>query len=185
MSIEEQLGADLVLDGSGVWRLRGHERFAYSDGSESEAYLGSVLARAKDLGSDSAELESAIRDWPSEYHLSPARSRLLSGFRFRRDARVLEVGSGCGAITRFLGETFDSVVAVEGSPSRAALARMRTRDLPGVTVVCAPFHDLRPQIAFDYIFCVGVLEYSSSFVAGADPHDVVLRRFAEWLAPAG
>jgi SAM-dependent methyltransferase len=133
----------------------------------------------------SLELETHIRDWPSEYHLSAKRARLFSGFEFERSSRVLEVGCGCGAITRYLGETFEQVVAIEGSVVRARLARLRTRDLTNVDIVCAPFQDLRFKARFDIIFCVGVLEYSPSFVEAADPFENVLECFANWLAPGG
>jgi hypothetical protein len=82
-------------------------------------------------------------------------------------------------------ETFDDVVSIEGSIRRARLARLRTRDLPGVTIVCAPFQELAFTRKFDVIFCVGVYEYSSSFVDAADPYDAVLRYFSEMLTPNG
>jgi hypothetical protein len=95
------------------------------------------------------------------------------------------VGCGCGAITRFLGENFVDVVAIEGNPSRAALARLRTRDLPGVSILSAPFQNIQFRSQFDLIFCIGVFEYSKVFVAGADPHETVLRYFSDILAPDG
>ena len=99
-----------------------HDEFAYSDGVGSEQYLKKVLLRSNDLSTRSGELESYIKDWSSEYHLTTKRAQLLSGFKFDRTLKVLEVGCGCGAITRYLGETFDSVVSVEGSIARARLA---------------------------------------------------------------
>ena len=83
-------------DGS-VWQLKGHTTFSYSDGAESERYLDKVFRAATDLSTRSSELESHIKDWPSEYHLTTRRAQLLSGFTFDRSMRVLEVGCGCGA----------------------------------------------------------------------------------------
>ena len=185
MSSESITENELVQDESSVWTLKDHRDFAYSEGAESERYLERVLRTATDLGSTSSELESHIKDWSSEYHLTTKRAQLLSGFKFDRSLRVLEVGCGCGAITRYLGETFDDVVSIEGSLHRARLARLRTRDLPGVTIVCAPFQDLRFSRKFDVIFCIGVYEYSSSFVDAADPYDAVLRYFSDMLTPNG
>ena len=173
----------LVQDPSLVWRLAEHETFGYADGAEK--YLEQVFRNAQDLGSCSEELESHIKDWPSEYHLSSKRAQLLSGFEFDRKARVLEVGAGCGAITRFLGERFDEVVAVEGSLQRARLARLRTRDLPNVSILCAPFQKLEFTAPFDFIFCIGVYEYSAEFIEGPAPHDAALRYFASMLKPDG
>lgn len=168
-----------------VWSLKDHAAFGYSDGRASDQYLAHVFSRARDLGSRSDELRAYIRDWPSEYHLSAKRSQLLSGFGFDRSAKVLEVGCGCGAITRHLGERFDEVVSVEGNPVRARLARARTRDLAGVSILCAPFQDVRFTRKFDIIICVGVFEYSGSFVHGENPYETVLRYFDELLTPDG
>ncbi|HSH42405.1 MAG TPA: hypothetical protein VK973_09825, partial [Arenicellales bacterium] len=53
--------------------------FSYSDGSDVELYLKNVLETAEDLGSCSVELEAAIHDWPTEYHLSSQRANLVRG----------------------------------------------------------------------------------------------------------
>ena len=175
----------LHLDADGVWVPADAKPFAYTDGDRSERYLERVLRSARDLGSSSAELASRVKDWPSEYHLTPKRAQLLRGFDFDPGKRVLEVGCGCGAITRFLGETFDAVLAVEGSHARARLARLRTRDQPHVEIVQSPFQELRFATAFDTIFCTGVFEYASMFASGDDPHEAMLRDLASLLAPGG
>ncbi|MDP3075377.1 bifunctional 2-polyprenyl-6-hydroxyphenol methylase/3-demethylubiquinol 3-O-methyltransferase UbiG [Bradyrhizobium sp.] len=185
MNIKSIVQNELVEDPSSVWLLRGHDKFAYSDGVGSEQYLKKVLQRSNDLSTRSDELESCIKDWSSEYHLTTKRAQLLSGFRFDRTMKVLEVGCGCGAITRYLGETFDSVVSVEGSIARARLARLRTRDLTSVSIVCAPFQEIRFSQKFDIIFVIGVFEYSASFVQGDDPYDAVLKYFSDMLTPDG
>lgn len=185
MSITERIQNHLELDSNSVWRLPGQEKFNYSEGEYQEDYLRTVFRKARDLSSTSYELERYIRDWPSEYHLSRKRTQLLREFSFNRGDKVLEVGCGCGAITRFLGETFDDVIAIEGSLARASLARLRTKDLPGVAIVNSPFQKIQFKTKFDLIFCVGVFEYSKSFIDGADPFDFVLRHFADILNPGG
>jgi len=122
MSIQKAVKNNVQLNQDSVWMLENHEKFDYSDGAGSEKYLEDVFRSATDLSSTSYELEESIKDWTSEYHLSMQRAQLLSGFDFKRDSRVLEVGCGCGAITRFLAETFDEGVAIEGSASRAKFA---------------------------------------------------------------
>jgi SAM-dependent methyltransferase len=185
MSIASIVKNKLVQEPSMVWRLPDHEKFGYSDGAASEKYLEQVFTNAQDLGTRSDELEKHIKDWASEYHLTGKRAQLLSGFNFDKSARVLEVGCGCGAITRFLGETFDEVVSVEGSIHRARLARLRTRDLPNVSIICSPFQKIEFSEPFDFIFCIGVYEYSASFIEGGDPYDAALRYFASMLKPDG
>jgi SAM-dependent methyltransferase len=176
---------ELRRDETGVWVRPDAEPFAYTDGLQSEAYLEEVLTAASDLSTGSLELASRIKDWPSEYHLTPARAQLLEGFVYDRSHRVLEVGCGCGAITRFLGETFAEVTAIEGSHARARLARMRTRDLDNVAIVNSPFQEIRFKTRFDMIFCIGVFEYATMFVEGEDPHRKILDYFSGLLAPGG
>ena len=170
---------------SDVWRLHGGKDIHYSDGVHHEEYLNNVLTSAKDLSSKSDELTGMAKDWTSEYHLSKKRAQLFSGFNFERASSVLEVGCGCGAITRYLGENFDEVVSVEGTFARAKLARLRTKDLGNVNILNAPFQDLNFTKKFDIVICVGVFEYSSAFIGGEDPHDAALAYFSSLLKPNG
>jgi len=185
MSVEKMVSNTLVQDESSVWVLDEHKNFGYSDGVESERYLEKVFKSASDLSSGSPELETYIKDWPSEYHLTSKRAQLFAGFEFDSSLKVLEVGGGCGAITRYLGETFDEVVSVEGSIHRARLARLRTAGMENVSIICSPFQEIQFTEIFDIIFCVGVYEYSSSFVSGDDPYDAVLAYFCDLLTPTG
>src|SRR5690348_4349636 len=123
--IGELVATPLALDRAGVWATRDAKHFAYTDGAKSEAYVGRAVSATSDVSTSSADLESWIKDWPSQYHLSRMRTNLLNSFSFERSSSVLEVGCGCGAVTRFLGETFDAVTAVEGSIARARIARSR------------------------------------------------------------
>ncbi|RLA07967.1 MAG: hypothetical protein DRQ51_04325 [Gammaproteobacteria bacterium] len=176
---------EIVLDESEVWVLSNHNNFNYSEGVKAEKYLEKVFLKANDLSSTSYELETHIKDWSSEYHLTRKRTQLLRGFDFNKNSKVLEVGAGCGAITRFLGETFDDVVAVEGSIARARLAKLRTKDLNTISILCAPFQKIKFKKKFDIIFCIGVFEYSNIFVDGDDPYDVILKYFSDILSENG
>ena len=175
----------LVKDPSGVLVLQGHDRFDYSEGQRVENFLDRIYRGASDLSSSSRELNSKADVWPTEYYLSVKRTQLLSGFVYDRSLKVLEVGCGCGTITRFLGENFDNVVAVEGALARARLARLRNRDLSSVSVICGPFQEMSFSTKFDIIFCIGVFEYSAGFVEGPDPYDAALKYFSDMLTPDG
>ncbi|MEM6484271.1 MAG: class I SAM-dependent methyltransferase [Pseudomonadota bacterium] len=175
----------VTLNSSGVYEVVGLPPIPYSDGRANEKYLENAFTSSDDLSSVSAELEGYIKDWPSEYHLSRRRAQLLAGLEFDTSSSVLEVGCGCGAITRFLGERFESVVSVEGSPERAALARQRCADLENVLVICAPYEELTFTDNFDLLVCVGVYEYASIFVKGPSPHARVLDYFSRQLSDDG
>ena len=168
-----------------IWVLDGSGGIPYSDGIEAERYILGCIQGAKDLSTTSEELSGMIRDWPTQYHLSLERSQLLRGFQIDPDATALEIGCGCGAITRFLGENLAQVHAVEGSLNRAQIAGARCRDLSNVDVIAAPFHKLKPKRKYDLVVCIGVLEYSRSFVKEADPVAWCLEFMRGLVAPGG
>jgi SAM-dependent methyltransferase len=150
----------------GVWKRPGHTDFSYSDGDEVENRIVSILNNASDLSVLSTELQAQITDWPSNYHLSSQRANLLRPLKDVLSGSILEIGSGCGAITRFLGETARSVVALEGSHRRAQITRARTRDLKNVEVYCDEFSAFETSQRFDVVTLIGVLEYANLFVGG-------------------
>lgn len=185
INLKDLIRNDIELDENGVWKLASEKQLNYSDGRSTERYLEKVFLKTEDLSFNSYELENYIKDWPTEYHLTRKRAQLLSCFEFDKSRKILEVGCGCGAITRFLGETFNDVLAVEGSIARSRLARLRTRDLHNVSILCAPFQELKFREPFDIIFCIGVFEYSKMFVGSPDPYDTVLQYFNSALASDG
>jgi SAM-dependent methyltransferase len=168
-----------------IWRTPSHDSIAYTDGDDVEHHLLSALQQCSDLSSTSDELRRHIVDWPSEYHFSPARHNLLSAFRIGPRDRILEFGCGCGAITRYLGETGATVVAVEGSRGRATIAAERCRDLPNVSVICDNLAAFESPDHFDLVTLIGVLEYSPQFIAGGDPVRTCLSKARSYLSDGG
>ncbi|WP_326541312.1 glycoside hydrolase family 99-like domain-containing protein [Pseudorhodoferax sp.] len=171
---------------TGVWASPDFAGIAYSDGDEVEQRLAALIAGAEDLSVLSDELKQHITDWPSLYHLSSSRANILRPFAARlAGAQVLEIGAGCGAITRYLGESGAQVLALEGSARRAAIARTRTRDLPQVEVLAERFDQFRCSAQFDVVTLIGVLEYANQFVPGAAPALAMLQRARALLKPGG
>ena len=170
----------------GVWiDPRNQQAFGYNDGDAAESYLEQVFEGVHDLTVASMQLRAAIRDWPSMYHLSQDRANLLRPLTSLLTGRVLEIGSGCGAITRFLGEAGAEVLALEGSARRAALTRARCRDLNRVTVVSDNFQHAKLQGPFDTVTLIGVLEYSPTYIQAPDPIGFVLEAARALLADQG
>lgn len=168
-----------------VWIRQNYGGIAYSDGDEVERRIASIIGNATDLGILSDELRPHCTDWPSIYHLSGTRANILRPFESELRGDILEIGAGCGAITRFLGECGGNVLALEGSPRRASIARARTRDLDNVTVVCDKFDDFSCDQKFDVVTLIGVLEYANLFTAGEHPTLVMLERVRNFLKPSG
>jgi 2-polyprenyl-3-methyl-5-hydroxy-6-metoxy-1,4-benzoquinol methylase len=137
--------------------------FTYSDGDEVERRIYDTVAGVSDRSLFSRELASHINDWPSQYHLSCVRSNLLRPLEAALGGPILELGAGCGAITRYLGELGSQVTAVEGSLARARIARERTSDLSNVTVVCDRIESFTAGSKFKVVTLIGVLEYARAF----------------------
>lgn len=169
-----------------VWCRPEFTGTGYNDGDEVEQRIHSFIEQARDLSVLSTELRTHCTDWPSLYHLSPSRSNILRPFESRlAGAEVLEIGAGCGAITRYLGESGARVVALEGSLRRAAIARSRCRELDNVTVVADLFDAFDGPWKFDVVTLIGVLEYATIYGQGADPALAMLQRARQWLKPDG
>ena len=173
--------------GSGVWlRHDNSDKFVYSDGDEVEERIAGVLRDATDLSLFSTELAAHHVDWPSIYHLSPTRANLLRPLDgLLRGARVLEVGAGCGAITRYLGEAGAQVTALEGSMRRASIVASRCRDLDNVRVIYDRFDQADLEHGYDVVTLIGVLEYARIYGSGADPVQDTLERARRLLNEGG
>ncbi len=170
---------------TGIWSRQDYTGIAYSDGDEVEQRIASIINEASDLSVLSSELRQHCTDWPSLYHLSGTRANILRPFENNLHGDILEIGAGCGAITRYLGECGGNVLALEGSPRRAAIARARTRDLQNVTVVSDRFDLFSADQKFDAITLIGVLEYANLFTLGESPALNMLGRVRALLKPEG
>jgi GT2 family glycosyltransferase/SAM-dependent methyltransferase/glycosyltransferase involved in cell wall biosynthesis len=160
--------------------------FAYNDGDHSENRVWSIVASAADVSLGSEELVAQADDWPTLYHLSPVRGNLFRPIEpVLRGKKVLELGSGCGAMSRFLGEAGCDLTCVEGSRRRAAITAARCRGLPGVRVFNDNFQHFETDERFEVVTLIGVLEYSRSFIDGDDPVAAALALARSFLTPDG
>lgn len=168
-----------------IWARTESAIFDYSDGDNTENLIHRIISESADVSVFSRELRSACTDWPTTYHLSSTRANLLRPLTHLLDGDILEVGAGCGAITRFLGEAGGKVVAVEGSARRAMIAAQRVRDLPNVVVVNDQFENFAAQQQFDVVTLIGVLEYAGKFNASVNPVRSMLESIRKLLKPGG
>jgi SAM-dependent methyltransferase len=155
----------------------------YADGMEE--FLRGAIETAIDLSWASAELAGKSLGWPYDYHLNPVRTAIVQPLTITKEHSVLELGAGCGIITRFLAEKAGKVVAIEGSLERAHVAALRTRDLPNVDVVACNFQDFHCQEKFDIVTLIGVLEYSGKYIAAENPFKAVLEMAKSFLSKEG
>ncbi len=175
----------VLNDTAGVWLRTDYEGIAYSDGDEIEQHIAEIIQNAEDRSVLSSELRAHCTDWPTTYHLSSQRSNLLRPFSADLQSDILEIGAGCGAMTRFLGESGAQVLALEGSLRRATIAQSRTLDLSNVTIVADRFEHFHIDQHFDVITLIGVLEYAGMFSTHQDPAWDMLRKIHALLKPHG
>lgn len=181
----QKLGYKLDLVDN-IWINPNYKGIAYSDGDEVEKRIASIIKQALDVSVLSTELRQYCTDWPSLYHLSSTRANIMRPFKhILNTSDVLEIGAGCGAITRYIGECGANVLAIEGSPRRAAIARSRTRDLENVAVLTEKFDQFQCDHQFDVITLIGVLEYANLFTSGENPPLEMLKRVRSLLKPEG
>ncbi len=161
------------------------ESLPYEDGAEAE--LLDILRAAEDRRVGSDELASAVRDWPTAYHLSPERAMLLAPVAIEQGDRVLDVGAGSGVNTRICADRGATVTAVEGSSARAELISHRCAGLEGVEVLCGPLEGLGEDRrgTYDVALVVGALEYAGTGLGGGQGAAALLSSVMDALVPNG
>jgi SAM-dependent methyltransferase len=166
----------------GIVMLRDHES-SYADGAEDRVL--EIVRNADDVSSTSDELIAHATDWPTRYHLDPARANIVRALDLRPDARVLEIGAGCGAVTRYLAERVGLVDALEPVPARARTIAARTRELSNTEVFVGHVEDVPDEAAYDVVVVIGVLEYVASGADEQQPYVDFLAGIASRLVPGG
>ncbi len=142
----------------------------YCDGAVEDE----LLSIAKDMSP--AEFERVIgekKNWPVLYHLSPLRENIVDWIPMDKTAKVLEVGSGCGAITGALARKAGSVTCVDLSRKRSMINAYRHRESDNITIHVGNFKDIEPALSddYDYICLIGVFEYGQSYIGGNTPFE--------------
>jgi SAM-dependent methyltransferase len=88
------------------------------------------------------------------YHVTPFRSALIRSLQIPSGARILEVGCGGGALTRYLGEQGYEVVGLEIDPEVVECARLRCKGLSNVEIVHGYLEDVLHFSRFDFVICI-------------------------------
>jgi len=146
---------------AGVYCRSGYSGIGYTDGVEAELY--GIVSQVRDRSLLSGEFLPYMRNWPAEYHFSRKRHLVLRPFAIQPGDRVLELGCGCGAITRYLAELGAEVTAVEGELARARVAAKRCEGMSNVRFIVDDFLSLELEERFDWVLMIGVFEYSQKY----------------------
>jgi SAM-dependent methyltransferase len=124
-------------------------------------------------------------DWAILYHLSPIRQNILEWYDFDQNATVLEIGSGCGAISGLFCEKVKRVVGIELSKRRSMINAERNKQFDNLEIMVGNFEDIELTEQFDYVTLIGVLEYADSYINSDKPYEEMLRKVKKFLKPGG
>lgn len=117
------------------------------------------------------------KSWPVLYHLSALRENIVEWLPIDKGMKVLEVGSGCGAITGALARKAGEVTCVDLSRKRSLINAYRHMDCENVTIHVGNFQDIEPDLPCDYDFIclIGVFEYGQAYIDSETPYEDFLR----------
>lgn len=146
----------------------------YSDGQIEDE----LLAIVKDASRvDFPRIIEERRSWPILYHLSPLRGNIVDWLPLKPGDKVLEIGSGCGAITQKLAEKAGKVTCVDLSAKRSHINAWRNQDRDNIEIYVGNFNEIEPVLEEDYDFAcmIGVFEYGQSYIPSETPYEDFLR----------
>ncbi len=146
----------------------------YSDGAIEDEIL--AIVRDASRVEYSAIIEEK-KSWPILYHLSPLRGNIVDWLPIKPGDKILEIGSGCGAITDKLSEKAGSVTCIDLSAKRSLINAYRNQDRDNIEIHVGNFSDIEPSLPEDYDFAcmIGVFEYGQSYIHTKTPYEDFLK----------
>lgn len=163
--------------------VENHPEEAYSDQEAEDILL--ELFSGDNSDHNRQQILNNEPTWPLFYHLSPKRGNLLRWYEFKKNSRVLEVGAGCGAITEEIIKNPIHVTALELTRKRALINAHRNKKAKNLEIVVGNLDSYKTSSKFDYIICVGVLEYAGTFYHTDNPYRDFLTSLSTVIAPGG
>ncbi|NTV77564.1 MAG: class I SAM-dependent methyltransferase [Clostridiales bacterium] len=125
--------------------------------------------------------------WPILYHLSPLRENIVEWLPITKEMKVLEVGSGCGAITGALSAKAGQVTCIDLSKKRSYINAYRHLECENVTIHVGNFKDIEQELScdYDYILLIGVFEYGQGYMGTDTPYEDFLTILKKHLGTKG
>ena len=156
----------------------------YSDGAIEDVLLDIAM------NTDPADFDRVVeerKNWPIMYHFSSIRTNIMSWMPITGSMKVLEIGSGCGAITGTIAQKAGSVTCVELSRKRSLINAYRNREKDNIEIRLGNFEDVEKKLDTDYdmITLIGVFEYAQGYISSADPYHDFLSIILRHLKPGG
>lgn len=156
----------------------------YSDG-DVESEILDIVKTYPESEYDRIILER--NSWPLLYHLSKQRENILSWYPFEKEASVLEVGAGCGAVTGAMLDRAGKVTALDLSKRRSLINANRHKDYDNLEVVVGNFNEAELSLKdkYDYITLIGVFEYGELYMGCENPYVTFLEKVNRLLKDGG
>ena len=152
----------------------------YSDGDIEDVLL--------DMVSNNSSYEEILMNddrWPVLYHLSSIRHNLLEWYDFKETDSILEIGSGCGAVTGVFCRKAGAITCIELSKRRSMINATRNSKYDNLEIMVGNFTDIKIKEKFDYVTLIGVLEYSPLYVGSEDSFRTMINKCKSYLKENG
>lgn len=156
----------------------------YSDGEVEKELLNIVKKYPR---SEYNKIISERKSWPILYHLSHIRGNILRQIKMIGSESVLEIGSGCGAITTTIAEQAAKVTCVDLSRTRSLINAYRNQDFSNIEIVVGNFEDIEKKITelYDVVTLIGVFEYAAYYIHSDDPYHEFLNMVLKHIKSGG
>ncbi len=158
---------------------------AYTDGDFVEDKLLNIAKNNTE-----EELNRVIADeadWAVLYHFSHIRKNIIASVPMSKDDKVLEIGSGCGAITGGLCERAGHVTCIDLSKKRSLINAYRNDKYDNFEIMVGNFKTIEPNLTeeYDVITLIGVFEYGEAYIGGDRPYIDFINIIKKHLKPDG
>ena len=156
----------------------------YSDGAVEEELL-EIASNHK--GEEFNRIIAEKKSWPVLYHFSHVRNNITDWLPISKKDKVLEIGSGCGAVTGSLAKKAGRVTCIDLSKMRSRINAYRHQELKNIEIMVGNFQDIEKTLPsdYDYITLIGVFEYSEGYIGTDNPYVDMLRIISGHLKPGG
>lgn len=156
----------------------------YSEGASEDELLEAVKTHEPEQFN---QLIKEKKSWSFLYHLSHLRGNIVEWMPELDNAEILEIGSGCGAITGVMAQKAKNVTCVELSKKRSMINAYRNKDKDNITIKVGNFEDVEKNLTqqYDIITLIGVFEYAASYINHETPYTQFLNIIKKHLKPGG
>lgn len=156
----------------------------YSDGDVEDELLDIVQNHEE---KEFNKIIAEHKKWPLIYHLSHIRTNIVEWLPINKEQTVLEIGSGCGAITGTLSNKAKKVTCIELSKKRSLINAYRNKEKDNIEILLGNFEDIEKNLEekYDYITLIGVFEYGESYISSEKPYETFLKTISKHLNENG